>query len=43
MCIFPSLEVSSRVFLASSALTEALTQFLCFFDVFSGDGVLRAG
>lgn len=37
MCIFPSLEVSSRVFLASSALPEALTQFLCFFDVFSGD------
>ena len=37
VCIFPSLEVSSRVFLASSALTEALTQFLCFFDVFSGD------
>lgn len=37
MCIFPSLGVSSRVFLASSALTEALTQFFCFFEVFSGD------
>ena len=37
MCIFPSLEVSSHVFLARSALTEALTQFLHFFEVVSGD------
>lgn len=37
VCIFPSLGVSSCVFLASLALTEALTQFFCFFEVFSGD------